>query len=617
MRRHQTLWLHTITALLTLLAFPGLAMADGVNLAGTWKFSSSNAKAVFYQQNGMITGHFESSSGASIWEIEGQVEEDGDVSLVRFIPKSELTGNGVPDPTADAIIAALPSRKPGFLAGRVALEYDADEDKLTGYYTTHSAVWDRITLAVDEVTEKRNELILTREFEIPFSPAKTRAFFQGLEALYAALVEEMDARRQELAPLFPEEFERMVRYRLGLVRRYLRFDTLYAQGTAVPSPGIPLPGQSPSRPIKEADLYVIASVYGELIMGEVPRETGSFALRLAWNDANGSRIYFATAQEDSKLGLALTYRSIEEQRRRIRNYLTALMEGGVIGPTHFLPGGSLAMDVYILVTGKTLQGNEATVLDRIFAVGDIGLQTLPISIGVVRASMLRASRAPHPLLAELANTNQLRARLQGAGGNAIAKEMIMTQWLDDYDAVMGMRGGSLVTSRQSFTAAEGRPLPQQGIDRYAVPRTPRVGDMAVMREFKRLRDFDGEWSSASRSGLSTNNVRIPGIHSSSAEATQASWSWFVDRAIKAHRYAMETNLPRQAAASRDLLVRFVNNRLSRQAIVMTEEGAIHVSREAHLARICSEAHNPRTGATVTIDDLQRAASDYLADYPPR
>lgn len=538
--------------------------------------------------------------------------------MIRFIPRSEITGSGLPDDITDLVLARYPTSRPGFLPGDVELTYDASEDLLEGSYDTHRAIWDASTRTLDEVVEVEHELVMTRELAIPFSPADARRRYGAYEQALTELLAYVDSFADERVPIFPPGYREAAEYRRGLTRRYLRIDGIYQAGTPVEFPGIPRPGASPVRPMELADLYTVSVAYGKLMLEEdVPSQTGAFAADLHWADSDGT-IYFATDHEDTQVALALTYASIDAQRRRLRNYLTALLEGGVLGPTSFLPGGTLAQDVYTLTTGRNLYGRPASVPERIFAVADIALQTAPITVGALRYAA-RSNRAVHPLMEELRNTNQLLRRLEGAAGTgnrfnvATTREMIMTQWLDDYNRVMGFEGRALPTRAQAFTRAEGRPLAVSGIDDYVTPMTRNAGDIAIVREYKRAAGFDGNWSSASRIGLSNNQVRIPGLHAANTPARQASWSWFVDRGIKAHRYAVRNNLPELTRHSRELLTRFANDRLVRQVIVMSDDGVLHVSREAGLARLVDEAANPRTGSPVTLDELRRAVSDYLSE----
>jgi hypothetical protein len=135
--------------------------ADGVDFSGTWEKKKSKTKAVFDQKGRKITGYFE-SAGGSTWQIKGTVGNNGVISLIRYIPKSELIGNGLPESDFAFIFSKFPSDKEGYLKGVVELKYNANDDELIGYYTTHTTIRDSKTRKLEKVLEVKNQLILVR-----------------------------------------------------------------------------------------------------------------------------------------------------------------------------------------------------------------------------------------------------------------------------------------------------------------------------------------------------------------------------------------------------------------------------------------------------------------------
>ncbi|HKX08713.1 MAG TPA: hypothetical protein VJN67_10990 [Stellaceae bacterium] len=601
------LWLSGATA----------SVADTLDLTGTWSFSDEKgiinnpaAKLVLVQKDGQLTGQFEGSTGGTTWDVKGSVASDSAITLMRYVSIGELQGNGLPPDVAKSVVARQPADRADFMRDDVSITYDSTLDMLNGDYGDYHAIYDKDTHALDDLKRNPITIHLVRELRIPFSPEQARQRYKLYDLAFTAQLDEI-AARGATEPLYDNTALRNFQYRRKLARRYLQIDGIYTAGTTIEFPGIDDPNMPKVRKIALGDLFTICMIYGQLLADKVPMQTGSFSNKLVWNDAKGSRIYFDTEQEESRLNTALTYKSIQEFRAKLRRTFGAAVSG-TLALAAFIPGENLPTDIYILTTGRNIAGQPASRSETLWAVADFGLQISPIVVGVLRANAVQA-RIENPLINELRNVSELKARLDAAGGNALTKEAIMTAWIGDFDRVMGMKSQPLVTSKQAFSG-DGAPLAQRGLDSYATPAEGRAGMLATIRELKRLQDFDGQWSSADAAGLKGDTpVKIPYIHDSQVRADQASWSWIVDRAIKAHRYGLDNNLPEQTAAARELLVRFSNDRLARQVIVMTDEGEIFVSRQAKLSEICKEAPDPASGKPLTVEQLKKAVIQYLAD----
>ena len=448
--------------------------------------------------------------------------------------------------------------------------------------------------------------------KLPFSPKEAFKAFTVMDGELTALIDRSD--------LFTNNFIKLIKYRRSLIRRYLRIFNLYATKKPIEMPGVAKP-VGKIRPIDENEIFVITLLYGKLLQEPMPKSLGSFSYKVVWKDTKGSRIYFETQEEENQLNTSLSYIAVNDQRRRIRKYLDALVDG-TMGVLSFIPGGTLAENTYVLVTGRSIRGKEVSTTTRVLSLAGIGLELAPVAGGVLKAHWVKmGKKAHHPLLRELNDVDsKLRQQLRGAEKPGtkrwqvrVVKEDIMTRWIADYDRVMGMKSRALSTSKSSVNK-HGHPQPARGIDSYAISKTPTSKSLGVVREFKRLRSFPG-WV-RSKLSLGNKKVNIPGIHSKNVNCDQASWSWIVDRGIKSHQYALKKGLTEEARSARDLLSRFVNGKVKRQVIVMTDDALIHTSREVTLGRILREATNPKTGKSVSIDELKKAATNYLADTSP-
>ncbi|MCH8275291.1 MAG: hypothetical protein IH851_10925 [Armatimonadetes bacterium] len=136
-----------------------------VDLNGSWKFSTSNSKLVLFQNGETLKGYFESSDGSLYWLVEGSVNSEGVVSLVRYIPVTEW--DHVPEPALSEAIALYGATRPGFLKGAVRLTYDADKEELNGYYVRLNASWHSDTKKLVEVEEVKTDLKVKRISNLP------------------------------------------------------------------------------------------------------------------------------------------------------------------------------------------------------------------------------------------------------------------------------------------------------------------------------------------------------------------------------------------------------------------------------------------------------------------
>ena len=449
--------------------------------------------------------------------------------------------------------------------------------------------------------------------DLPFSPKESFNAFTAMEAELDALLD-----RKEL---FPENFIKLVKYRRTLVRRYLKIHKLYTLKRNLEMPGVGGPAGK-VRALTEDDLFAITLIYGKLLQEKMPSTLASIHYKVAWRDANGSKIYFSSENEENMINTALSFIAVNEQRRRLRKYMEAMVEG-TMGTLNFVPGGTLAENTYVLVTGRSIKGKEVSTTSRVLSLAGIGLELLPVAGGVLKAKWIKSGKkAQHPLFNELNNVDsKLRQQLRGAerAGSKpwqirVVKEDIMTRWIADYDRLMGLQSRSLNTSKSSVNK-HGHPQPARGIDSYAVSKNPTTGTVGIVREYKRLKSFPG-WI-RSRLSLGKKKVNIPGLHTKNVACDQASWSWIIDRAIKAHKRAVSKGLTAEANASRDLLRRFVKDKLKRQVIIMTDDALIHTSRSQKLDTMLREAVNPKTGKSVTNADLKKAVVDYLAGATPQ
>lgn len=440
----------------------------------------------------------------------------------------------------------------------------------------------------------------TVEWPVSISPlADLILAFQNVQTMYGATLE---------VPDLPPDYRDVLAYRLRLLDRFFAFHSILRSGIEIEIGG----AVGGKRPLIERDVLFVGAAYLNLLQAAPPTDLAPHIIA-SWHAAD-RRLVFEGLREQAAIRKALQ----ESQVIRARVMAQASLEGmvgEVLGTLSGLPGGTLAWSVQTLVTGRNIDGTVAGLTERLFAFADVALQTLPIVQGVLRTSTkLQNLRMKQALSDWISDRAALRQRLAAAGRNTVVKESIMTQWLDDLDRLTGRDGMSLPTGREAVRA-DGSLGTVQGLDRYVVPREGSTLP-ATAREYKRIEQFDGQWS---RSGVGLNphaRVQIPGIHTSSVPTTQHSWSYIIDRTMKAYRFARRNNMTREMEASLDLLRRFRDGRLTRSVVVMDDSGAVFFAKEADIVRMVDEAPNPATpGSAVTIDVL-RAAAGRFVDAPP-
>lgn len=405
----------------------------------------------------------------------------------------------------------------------------------------------------------------------------------------------------------PEGFRTLVAYRLGLLERFFAFDAILRSQRVLAIDGA-LGGR---RPLIDRDVLLIGVAYMDLVAQPIPIDV-SPRINEDWREADGALIFRSPREFD-----AITHALAQSEVIRTRNVVSATLEGlmgtAFVGVTT-LPGGTLFWSAKILASGSDIDGRAATWLDRVFAAADIAFDGGPIIGGLVRANLrIATGRMARSLEKYLADRNALRRQLAGAGEDRLLKEAVQTRWLDDLDRLVGREGITLPTQRQGFGRTDGRILPQPGIDRVVLSRIAS-GAWDTVREYKRLTTFDGKWSRSSTS-LSDTRVKIEGLHRAPVGATQNSWSWIVDRGMKAYRFAKNNNLEAELRGSRELLEKFRDGKLRRTLVVMTDEGQIFFSTERILGELCEEALNPATGAPVTLAELRTAVANFLQSQP--
>lgn len=412
--------------------------------------------------------------------------------------------------------------------------------------------------------------------------------------VYGELVEVRD---------LPVPFLDVIEYRVGLLERFFAFDALLQTGTAIEIGG----AVGGERPLIERDVLYIGLVYMDLVTRPRPRDLTPRS-KANWQRAHPALI-FKGPLEYSAVNRALERSQVVRARTMAAASLEGMVGTALFGVT-LLPGGTLFWSANILATGEDIDGRVATWVDKLFAVADIALDVGPVVLGVLRTkARVRDLQARRALTNYLEDRNALRRRLRQAGDDRLVKEGIQTEWLDMLDNATGRKGITLSYRDQRFARADGRLLPQPGIDRYVYP--PRGSTaLATSREYKRVQQFDGTWTHSSTS-LADARVRIEGLHTSDVPATQNSWSWIVDRGMRSYRYARDNGLTAELQASRDLLERFRDGRLTRSLVVMTDEGEVFFSNERILRELCNEAPNSTTGDPVTLDALRGAVRRFL------
>ena len=135
-------------------------------LTGTWKFSSSNSKAVFFHDGNKITGWFENSAGTQFWDFKGTINAQGKLRLIRYIPDSEFLGHGMSEAEVAWARTQIGSDRAGFLQGDVELTHDKTANTLDGHYVYYGSTRDAATKRLESIDKKINKISMR-----PYVPA--------------------------------------------------------------------------------------------------------------------------------------------------------------------------------------------------------------------------------------------------------------------------------------------------------------------------------------------------------------------------------------------------------------------------------------------------------------
>jgi len=157
--------LHTVTAALVagVLLIPIVAAAEPPDLGGVWLWGEGeNPTTMTLQQEGAkLTGRIQSGVSEDYWDVEGEVSDSGELSMIRLISKDEL--GGVPA----GILAKVMERygdatRPDFMRGPMRLTYDAAESTIRGQYSRINPFYIAATGTLVKVEEVWEDIDLHR-----------------------------------------------------------------------------------------------------------------------------------------------------------------------------------------------------------------------------------------------------------------------------------------------------------------------------------------------------------------------------------------------------------------------------------------------------------------------
>jgi len=116
--------------------------AEVPSISGRWLWGTgaSPPRMELSQTGAAVQGRIVSGSGKAFWNVEGQVAEDGSVTLTRYVSVEEL-GN-TPEAALEAVLKQLgDAAHPGFIKCKVELQYDAASNALKGRYSRAKPSW--------------------------------------------------------------------------------------------------------------------------------------------------------------------------------------------------------------------------------------------------------------------------------------------------------------------------------------------------------------------------------------------------------------------------------------------------------------------------------------------
>jgi hypothetical protein len=440
-------------------------------------------------------------------------------------------------------------------------------------------------------------LVLDREHPLPpFDPASTSDTFAALKQTYKTILE-LTGPSEGAPGLLPRAVRDVFTYRIRLIDRYLRISDLYKAKKLLlmPPPALRERANPSTSEITDAEIFAIANIYLGLLQERPPSVLdGKYSDRIQWQDTSGTPIEFNSLKEQAAVADAVSLCRVRELRTDTK---ATLMNGveGTLGTLTLIPGGTIAQSVHDLVTGKSVTGASLTFFQRALAAADIGFQVAPIVIGYLRARAIKLPiESRNALLTYLSDRSNVTGYLQGARGAIGAEERIMTDWMNAYYKALGLEARSLPYARTA-------PLvPARGIDMRVLDWKP---GRTLIDELKVVSDFDGNF--AGDNPLRQNSVKIPGIAAS--RASQASWSWIVDRSMKCYKYGVTTGDTALVAEARQVLARFEAGLLDRRLIVMNDHGELFAAHESQLANLTSES--------ASLEELRAAVAAWLRDHP--